>query len=1609
MKKRILSLLLALSMVLGMIPSTAFASAQAEATSLETSNLTFDVTDPAGYVTVSFVDNGVRPEGAAIDDVELYGKAVGTIIGATKVPYEAGDSMADVTVRLLDAMEIKYDYTGKVEDGFYLAALEDFELNGTYYATFGEFDAGSLSGWCVRLNNWHINQSCSAFSVEDGDVISWLYTCQNGADIGVDYSSKSAEITNVVLADSYLSLVKGEDGNYTCEVSSDISSIAFEVMLENYASVVTVTVDGNVVKYRPNNAIEVNKNSTIVISTELEYMDAANNNEVTTYTDSVTIQLVTENQAPEVVSGAPTALNVAVGEKISVDLSQFFVDSDGDSLTYSVKIAALELDQTLEGSVFTGTIPVAGTYEVVITASDGQESVSHTVTLTVSEAANTAPNIKAAYAETKSNTYIYSTSYVYIYMDDIFEDADGDTLTYIATLDGEEVEITYNSWSKQYYIQFSTKPAVREYKIWANDGQADSEVFTAKCIGTSATIAAPEDSVLIPGGSYLYYIKGSAENDTFALNYTLDVDEEIDTEWTSSNTNVLTANGDGTFTVGDVPSSQTVYVGVTAGKDAWGSPLYLGTKYIYILPAAPAVEDITAALAEHADNQMATVVSNAFTGWYSSEFTYEIADSSVCDITTSGTYGLSITPKALGSTEVTAVFVYDESVKCTFTVTVTGRSLQIKGQPDSDDVIFEEGKTVQLEVLGAEEGETFTWTSSDESVATVDENGLVTVKKLGQTYITALSSLSTEEAPIKVSMYLQVKEADKVYLDDIAVTDYSYFDGFISAKSGFNSAQLEYDWNLNESRYTYNKLAFTPYFDDETLTAVLHYQVSGGEYQAMELANGTAVNITNGLNPGENVVMIDVYPTDDADNVTTYTFNIFRPYNPTSTITSMVIYPNGETALSYPTYLDYKEGTIFRWDEVAEDFIVSTWNGKPVTGWTSTVYAYKTFVFGSRSSKLSVYPTFGYSGQRVMIYVDGEPFEEAVTSWKSKTIDIDVENGTVITFHVNSEKYHAEQLAAGVEDPFAEPEKIYTIYVESVEPLGIDAQILSAELSVGEFYQPGFSSSSYAISALIPADKSDADLTFTVPAGIDVYKGSVSDANKLTAESQDEDGNNVYTTPIVTITGTGSSAYSTTNIILQVTDEDGNIGKTQYAFTVNRRGTKYIYPDSIVEYLCIGSQYTNASSYGLLPERTLKENGGVLSLGNFGGYITYKYDTPIENDPANPYGVDFIVYGNSFGNGAHEPGYVQVSQDGETWYTLAGSEHYEEHNDWDYSMTYTSNNGKSAWTNSDGESGENYSYPIASLYPYFTWTEALEQSMTVYGPRLNSSAKDAYGSAAAVLPDFGYADVNTNGTIDGTSNNPYIHPKTFVNGGDQFDISWAVDEDGMPVRLESVSYIRVATASSIYAGAIGEKSTEVTAVLRVTNTAEEAVGVTAAPSVIAVNGTEITVPENGGTLVVEVDPVAAADEDETLSAVLTVGVTAAEDANIYINNLNGTERSYTALPDKGIIRIIVQEGEKEPYICYLTIVERPAVTVEDIYKTTGDYLEALAEEYGIVVGSTGGEWMVIGLERSGRETPGAEEYYEAVVAYVNENINANEQLHRAKSTENSRMILALTA
>lgn len=87
----------------------------------------------------------------------------------------------------------------------------------------------------------------------------------------------------------------------------------------------------------------------------------------------------------------------------------------------------------------------------------------------------------------------------------------------------------------------------------------------------------------------------------------------------------------------------------------------------------------------------------------------------------------------------------------------------------------------------------------------------------------------------------------------------------------------------------------------------------------------------------------------------------------------------------------------------------------------------------------------------------------------------------------------------------------------------------------------------------------------------------------------------------------------------------------------------------------------------------------------------------------------------------------------------------------------------------------------------------------------------------------------------------------------------------------------------------------------------------------------------------------------------------------------------------------------------ITVLKGDIETVEDLIDAIGANVTLGTP----TVNSTGGEWMVIGLARSGRTVPAG--YYDNVVEYVKAKADANERLHPTKVTDNARVILALTA
>ena len=100
----------------------------------------------------------------------------GVIYQAKNVMFYEGESVFNVLSRELKVNKIHFEF---VNTPAYNSAY--IEGIGNLY----EYDCGELSGWMYKVNGWFPNYGCSAYELEDGDAISWLYTCQGlGADVG---------------------------------------------------------------------------------------------------------------------------------------------------------------------------------------------------------------------------------------------------------------------------------------------------------------------------------------------------------------------------------------------------------------------------------------------------------------------------------------------------------------------------------------------------------------------------------------------------------------------------------------------------------------------------------------------------------------------------------------------------------------------------------------------------------------------------------------------------------------------------------------------------------------------------------------------------------------------------------------------------------------------------------------------------------------------------------------------------------------------------------------------------------------------------------------------------------------------------------------------------------------------------------------------------------------------------------------------------------------------------------------------------------------------------------------------------------------------------------
>ncbi len=856
-----------------------------------------------------------------------------------------------------------------------------------------------------------------------------------------------------------------------------------------------------------------------------------------------------------------------------------------------------------------------------------------------------------------------------------------------------------------------------------------------------------------------------------------------------------------------------------------------------------------------------------------------------------------------------------EKLTDTATINVTGVAVE-NDQGGQGKVYLEltsdnKAPTTQLKAY-TESGRTVaSWSSADETIATVDENGVVTAHAVGSVIITA-----TDDKGTKGGIKVVVSDTQNPTFETLALY-------------GITTSTFKYD--VNQKDYTGIKLSnystkiltikSDTLFDDEKLNCVATYTNEVGEAVSIAIPSATQTQLP-GMPFGVTVVTLTLSDKTDPEIKSVYTLEVTRVRDTTKTLgtngwggTKVALYAADGSALSSALYLDKAEGYLFQASETGVKNSTYTW--------ANTKYYYRAFMQNGRADFAAL-----LKGQTVYTHVrysiddgatwkelaqgggqtDAIAFPEVTEEGKNAEVKLTVQVVCDDAYFTAGNAYpemtaSKEKLLIPSESgnvtvdgvKYTQVGSTYTFWVEQL-PQVEQPRITTATATAGDWY-PAFDPEAFSYKLSIPTDSAEyPTLTFTIGEGCTVKLGT----KALTA---DENGN--YTVKL-------TASEQKINVTLN--------GLTQpYAFSASKRVANGA--DKLVDYLCINSQYTNIS-YGFAGEGTL---GGTLkSLGNFGGYATYYFEDGLTDDPANKYGVDFYIDGNAFkdtstgtGLGSMEPGQVWVSEDGNTWYALAGSQHYT-NAIWDYTVTYTKNGSGTHWSDNYGNSdtsvpNRTFSWPLTSVY---FLNEALKDSDTItLSGILIPSVRGMVGpddfSTYSSGAKFGYVDVMQNGT-----NNPYGYNDDYTNESSGFDLAWAVDGNGNPVDVsgKSFHYVKVVTASNIVAGAANEKSTEVLKVYRASSTGAS-VGQTPAPTAITFSGNGITysiTPEEGKQIYELVLPMNAP----------TIQVEGGAQ-NIYVNDQriasDTASKAIAITKDNTLVRVIVQSGDMEPTIYLLKL------------------------------------------------------------------------------------------
>ncbi|ACV62822.1 hypothetical protein Dtox_1987 [Desulfofarcimen acetoxidans DSM 771] len=150
-----------------------------------------DVNPDLGTVKVRVVDNVQRLAGDLANISSDYREPFGEILPLTEVEITEGLTMRGALEKALATKSITVYGAVDYVSGIGPVTSAD---GSRKVAKLSEFDSGSQSGWMVTLNDWFINAGANTFTVKDGDVVEFCYTCNLGADLGSGFNNPDTSL-----------------------------------------------------------------------------------------------------------------------------------------------------------------------------------------------------------------------------------------------------------------------------------------------------------------------------------------------------------------------------------------------------------------------------------------------------------------------------------------------------------------------------------------------------------------------------------------------------------------------------------------------------------------------------------------------------------------------------------------------------------------------------------------------------------------------------------------------------------------------------------------------------------------------------------------------------------------------------------------------------------------------------------------------------------------------------------------------------------------------------------------------------------------------------------------------------------------------------------------------------------------------------------------------------------------------------------------------------------------------------------------------------------------------------------------------------------------------